>query len=337
LASVCRAVVATFLQISIQDQPPPRRRSRRNGNARRSSWPVSYSSAKIPQDRRSHRQFRAWLGSYTVRRSRRDARPNIGGNSQIRRCLGFLVRRSADARAGAVGSTKAIMRNVPCNKGRLTGQKRPLKPKDVWAIRVRLQLERATSLCSISPSIASSEGATSLRLQVDDVCAGDRVRDRAAVIQKKTGPVRNYRADAGLDPRLACQGRARKGRYLFPRRFRAQLHLSTRQYARIVHAWVESAGIERSAYGAHSMRRTKAAQIYKKTATCEPSNCSSGTRSSKARSAISASRSMTRFAFPRFPSRSSCDLILCVMAVCDQTSFDRCLSPGARPAGGRGR
>lgn len=52
------------------------------------------------------------------------------------------------------------MENVPWNKGRLTGQKRPLKPKDVWAIRVRLQLERATSLCSISPSIASSEAAT---------------------------------------------------------------------------------------------------------------------------------------------------------------------------------
>ena len=51
----------------------------------------------------------------------------------------------------------------------------------------------------------------------------------------------------------------------FPSRFRAQPHLSTRQYARIVHAWVESAGLDSSAYGTHSMRRTKAAQIYKKT------------------------------------------------------------------------
>src|ERR1700688_3806396 len=42
----------------------------------------------------------------------------------------------------AVGSMEAIMENVPWNKGRLTGQKRPLKPKDVWAIRVRLQLQR---------------------------------------------------------------------------------------------------------------------------------------------------------------------------------------------------
>jgi site-specific recombinase XerD len=57
----------------------------------------------------------------------------------------------------------------------------------------------------------------------------------------------------------------RNGRYLFPSRLRAQPHLSTRQYARIVHAWVESAGLDSSAYGTHSMRRTKAAQIYRKT------------------------------------------------------------------------
>jgi site-specific recombinase XerD len=54
-------------------------------------------------------------------------------------------------------------------------------------------------------------------------------------------------------------------RDLFPSRFRGQPHLSTRQYARIVHTWVESAGLDSSAYGTHSMRRTKAAQIYKKT------------------------------------------------------------------------
>src|SRR6201993_1995753 len=57
----------------------------------------------------------------------------------------------------------------------------------------------------------------------------------------------------------------RKDRYLFPSRFRAQPHLSTRQYARIVHRWVERVGLDSSAYGTHSMRRTKPAQIYKKT------------------------------------------------------------------------
>jgi len=45
----------------------------------------------------------------------------------------------------------------------------------------------------------------------------------------------------------------------------SSFHVSTRQYARIVHAWVERAGLDSSAYGTHLMRRTKAAQIYKKT------------------------------------------------------------------------
>jgi site-specific recombinase XerD len=46
---------------------------------------------------------------------------------------------------------------------------------------------------------------------------------------------------------------------------RSQPHISTRQYTRIVHRWVERAGLDSSAYGTHSMRRTRAAQIYKKT------------------------------------------------------------------------
>jgi len=88
-----------------------------------------------------------------------------------------------------VGSTEAIMQNAPWNKGRLTGQKRPLKPKDVWAIRVRLQLKRrARDLALFNLAIDSKlRGCDLVRLQVDDVCAGGRVRDRATIIQKKTG------------------------------------------------------------------------------------------------------------------------------------------------------
>ena len=69
---------------------------------------------------------------------------------------------------------------------------------------------------------------------------------------------------AGIQAWLA-NIRSRSTRYLFPSRVRARPHLSTRQYARIVHSWVASAGLDSSAYGTHSMRRTKAAQIYKKT------------------------------------------------------------------------
>ena len=82
-----------------------------------------------------------------------------------------------------------LPRNVPWNKGRLTGQKRPLKPREVWAIRVRLQLQhRARDLALFNLAIDSKlRGCDLVRLQIDDVWAGGRVRERATIIQKKTG------------------------------------------------------------------------------------------------------------------------------------------------------
>jgi integrase len=53
--------------------------------------------------------------------------------------------------------------------------------------------------------------------------------------------------------------------FLWPSRFHAPDHKSTRQYARLVKDWVSSIGLEPSGYGTHSLRRTKVAQIYKKT------------------------------------------------------------------------
>src|SRR4051794_17445731 len=83
-----------------------------------------------------------------------------------------------------VGFTK-----TPWNKGRLIGQKRPLKPKDVWAIRVRLQLEGCKrDLALFNLAIDSKlRGCDLVSLQLDDVSVGIRVRDRATMIQKKTG------------------------------------------------------------------------------------------------------------------------------------------------------
>ena len=48
-------------------------------------------------------------------------------------------------------------------------------------------------------------------------------------------------------------------------RFHHRLHISTRQYARLVRGWVEAIGLDPSGYGTHSLRRTKAALIYRKT------------------------------------------------------------------------
>jgi len=76
----------------------------------------------------------------------------------------------------------------PWNKGHLIGQKRPLKPKDVWTIRVRLQLEEhKRDLAMFNLAIDSKlRGCDLVRLKID-TCASGRVRDRATVIQKKTG------------------------------------------------------------------------------------------------------------------------------------------------------
>jgi len=164
-----------------------------------------------------------------------------------------------------VGFSKA-----PWNKGRLIGQKRPLRPKEVWAIRVRLQLEHHhRDLALFNLAIDSKlRGCDLVRLRVSDVCIGGHVRDRATVVQQKTS--RPVQFEITEQTRAAIRdwlddGRPPSGQFLFPSRLRNNPHISTRQYARIVHRWVERAGLDSSAYGTHSMRRTKAAQIYKKT------------------------------------------------------------------------
>jgi len=95
------------------------------------------------------------------------------------------------------------------NKGRLIGQKRPLKPKDVGAIRVRLQLEqRKRELALFNLAIDSKlRGCDLVSLLVSDVCITGRVRDRHRDSEEneQTGPVRNHRTDPSIDPRLACQ------------------------------------------------------------------------------------------------------------------------------------
>jgi len=169
-----------------------------------------------------------------------------------------------------IDAAEVSSHRAPWNKGRLIGQKRPLQPKEVWAIRVRLQLEeRRRDLALFNLALDSKlRGCDLVRLQVNDVCVGGRVRDRATVIQRKTG--RPVQFEITEQTRAAIRDWVANsvpgnGQYLFPSRFHDQPHISTRQYARIVHRWVERAGLDSSAYGTHSMRRTKAAQIYKKT------------------------------------------------------------------------
>lgn len=159
---------------------------------------------------------------------------------------------------------------TPWNKGKLSGQKRPLKLQEIWAIRIRLQLMgRTRELALFNLAIDSKLRACDLMaLRVADVAQGYRIQPRARIIQKKTGrPVQfeiteqtrlsleQWIAQAGLQP----------PDFLFPSRIKQSDHLSRRQYARIVNRWVAEIGLDPALYGTHSLRRTKASLIYRKT------------------------------------------------------------------------
>ena len=111
-------------------------------------------------------------------------------------------------------------------------------------------------------------GCDLVALRVGDVALSGAMRDRGFVIQRKTGrPVQfeiTEQTRIAVQAWIALRGLSEKN-FLFPSRVHSKPHLSTRQYGRIVDRWVSSIGLDPKRYGTHSMRRTKASQIYKKT------------------------------------------------------------------------
>lgn len=158
----------------------------------------------------------------------------------------------------------------PWNKGKLVGQKRPLKLKDIWAIRIHLQRDqRIRELALFNLAVDSKlRGCDLVSLRVRDVVHGNQVLPRAMVVQRKTQrPVQFELTDQTRDAITAWVTKAKlqSEQYRFPSRSRSSPHVSTRQYARIVRGWVRSVGLDPSAYGTHTMRRTKATLIYRRT------------------------------------------------------------------------
>jgi site-specific recombinase XerC len=170
------------------------------------------------------------------------------------------------------------IRNLPAirprrpawNKGRIVGQKRPLLPKHVWAIRVRLEIaENHRDLALFNTAIDSKlRGCDLVCLKVADVYASGLIKERTSVLQSKTQKPVRFELTEGtrklIESWLSVPMTIGQ-EFLWPGRFHEPLHISTRQYARLVRDWVQSISLEPSAYGTHSMRRTKVAQIYKKT------------------------------------------------------------------------
>ena len=160
--------------------------------------------------------------------------------------------------------------HIPWNKGKLVGQKLPLKLQEIWSIRVRLELaEKVRDLALFNLAIDSKLRSCDLvKLKVSDITNGGVVQTRAMIMQQKTHqPVQFEITHQTRDSIKEWIDHARLSvnDYLFTSRFKSSLHLSTRQYARIVHEWVTQIGLEAGSYGTHSMRRTKATLIYRRT------------------------------------------------------------------------
>jgi integrase len=160
-------------------------------------------------------------------------------------------------------------KRVPWNKGKLTGAKPPLRPKHVWAIRTKLQIDRQTrDLALFNLAIDSKlRGCDVVVIKVDDVAPNGYAVDRANVRQRKTGrPVRFELTEPtrqAIDDYIKMAGK-KPGEFLFTGR-RVGQSMSTRQYARLLSDWLISVGLDPRLYGTHSLRRTKATLIYRRT------------------------------------------------------------------------
>lgn len=138
-------------------------------------------------------------------------------------------------------------KRVPRNKGKLTRAKLPLRPKHVWSIRTKLQIEgRARDLAMFNLAIDSKlRGCDVVAIRVEDIAAGGYTVDRATVRQKKTG--RHVRFELSeqtrqaIDDYLNATGK-RPGEFLFTGHRGPDRSITTRQYARLVSEWISTRG-----------------------------------------------------------------------------------------------
>ena len=159
---------------------------------------------------------------------------------------------------------------IPWNKGKLVGQKLPLKLQEIWAIRIRLQLaNRRRDLTLFNLAIDSKLRACDLLcLRVSDVMVGGRIGSRAMIMQRKTQRRVQFEITARTREAVTDWMQTAElsaSSYLFPSQLHSSLHLSTRQYSRMVESWVAGIGLDSTAYGTHSLRRTKASLFYRRT------------------------------------------------------------------------
>src|SRR5690349_15836680 len=155
-------------------------------------------------------------------------------------------------------STASGPERAPWNKGKLTGAKPPLQPRQVWSIRSKLQLERRTrDLAMFNLAIDSKlRGCDIVGIKVEDVAPNGYAADRATIRQKKTGqPVRfelTEQTRQTIDDYLRAAGK-KPGEYIFGGRWPGR-SMTTRQFARLVSEWIASIGLDPHVFGTHSLR-----------------------------------------------------------------------------------
>jgi len=160
--------------------------------------------------------------------------------------------------------------HIPWNKGKLVGQKPAFKIKEIWAIRIRLQISnRIRDLALFNMAIDSKlRGCDLVKLRVSDIAHDLQIAKRAIVIQQKTHNSVQFEITQQTRESVSNWiefSKLNRNDFLFKSRIKDSQHLSTRQYARIVKGWVSEIGLNSYDYGTHSLRRTKASLIYRKT------------------------------------------------------------------------
>jgi integrase len=189
---------------------------------------------------------------------------------------------------------------TPWNRGNLIGPKPPLKAKEIWSIRVRLQVaHRIRDLALFNLALDSRLRACDLvSFRADDVALNGRVRSRATIMQRKTSrPVQFEITEQTREAlgRWLENKDLHKGEPLFPSRIDRRRSMTTRQYARLLGLWLRGIGLDPLAYGTHSLRRTKSSRSIEEPAISGPSSSCWVTARSRVPCAISASTSTMPF------------------------------------------
>ncbi len=159
---------------------------------------------------------------------------------------------------------------ITWNRGKFVGRKLPLKLKEIWAIRFRLQDPKCLRELTLFNLAIDSKlrGCDLVHLRVVDVAQSGRILPRTMITQRKTQQPVQFEI---TEPTREClskwidQERLGPLDHVFRSRIKTSSHLSTRQYARLVDKWVSEIGLDPSLYGTHSLRRTKPTIIYQRT------------------------------------------------------------------------